>query len=88
MVQIERIDLVVGDLAAAQRFYVEALGFAAIGTSRAPGVQRAMLQLGQTRIDLLAFDAPGAAYSTPCAANDPWFQHFAIAVSDMAAAYS
>jgi len=88
MVQIERIDLVVGDLATAQRFYVEALGFAAIETSRAPGVQRATLRLGQTRIDLMAFDAPGAAYPTPCAANDSWFQHFAIAVSDMVAAYA
>jgi catechol 2,3-dioxygenase-like lactoylglutathione lyase family enzyme len=35
---------------------------------------------------LLAFDVPGAAYPIPCAANDPWFQHFAINVSDMAAA--
>ncbi len=91
MVQIERIELVVGDLAAAQRFYVEALGFDTLDREaggRENGVKRARLRLGTTRLDLLAFDTPGAPYPVPRAANDPWFQHFAIAVSDMTAAYA
>jgi len=88
MVQIERVELVVGDLDAARRFYVEALGFAASGIGRESAVERATLRLGTTRLDLLAGHSPGAAYPKPRAANDPWFQHFAVAVSDMAAAYA
>ncbi len=91
MVQIERIELVVGDLDRAQRFYVEALGFTVVpeasGTA-ANGIRRAALRLGTTRLDLLAYDTRGAAYPATRAANDPWFQHFAIAVSDMPAAYA
>lgn len=91
MVQIGCIELVVGDLDRARRFYVEALGFAvapeASGTAT-NGIRRAALRLGTTRLDLLAYDTPGAAYPATRAANDPWFQHFAVAVSDMPAAYA
>lgn len=92
MVQIERIALVVADLDAAQRFYVEALGFEALAApireAGHDGVARRALRLGTTRLDLLSYDPPGAAYPAKRAANDPWFQHFAIAVTDMTAAYA
>ena len=88
MVQITRIELVVRDLDALQRFYVEALGFEAVRTVREVDAKRAVLRLGETRLDLVAYDTPGADYPAARASSDPWFQHFAIAVSDMPAAYA
>jgi catechol 2,3-dioxygenase-like lactoylglutathione lyase family enzyme len=42
--------------------------------------------LGSQQIELVA-QPHAAPYPEPPAANDPWFQHFAIAVADMSAAY-
>ena len=82
VLRITRITLPVHDLQATTAFYTGALGFAA--QSAGPGAT--MLKLGEDEIELL--EAPrAAAYPWPRAANDPWFQHFAIAVSDMDAAY-
>jgi catechol 2,3-dioxygenase-like lactoylglutathione lyase family enzyme len=76
------IALNVTDLSAARAFYERALGFAA-----SPGSET-RLRLGAQEIELHASSAPGRPYPEPRAANDPWFQHFAIAVSDMGAAYA
>lgn len=43
----------------------------------------ARLKLGRQEIELVQFNRPGSVYPRPHAANDPWFQHFAIVVSDM-----
>ncbi len=84
--RISRIGLQVSDLDAACAFYIEALGFSP-APHGAPRSSARLLRLGEQEIELIAPDAPGAPYPSPRAANDPWFQHFAIAVSDMAAAY-
>ena len=81
---IIRIALVVSDLAAASRFYEEALGFEPLTAAD----NRRRLRLGQQDLELLSPSPPGMAYPEPRAANDPWFEHFALAVSDMAAAYA
>ena len=76
--RITGIDLIVADRTRAAAFY-GALGFVAEGGS---------LRFGGFRLGLIEA-VPGAApYPQPAAANDPWFQHFAIAVNDMAAAYA
>lgn len=81
--QITRITLNVRDLQSAVTFYAGALGFVLDFAERT----HALLALGAQRIELV--QAPNAAaYPTPRAANDPWFQHCAIAVSDMNAAYA
>ncbi len=72
--QIAGIGLNVADVARAAAFY-RALGFSGDG---------ARLSCGGFRLDLAA--ATGARYPEPRAANDPWFQHFAIAVADIDAA--
>lgn len=87
MVQIARIELVARDHDAMQGFYVEALGFESVRTVRETDAKRAELRLGDSRLDLVTYDTPGADYPAARAATDPWFQHFAIAVSDMPAAY-
>jgi catechol 2,3-dioxygenase-like lactoylglutathione lyase family enzyme len=76
--QIARIGLNVADPDGARRFYEDALGFSRAGET--------VLRLGAQEIELRA--ATGAPYPQARAANDPWFQHFAIAVSDMDAAYA
>jgi catechol 2,3-dioxygenase-like lactoylglutathione lyase family enzyme len=52
------------------------------------GAWRQTLQLGQEPIDILQFDVPGKPYSLPISPYDTTFQHFAVVVSDMAAAMS
>ena len=75
--RIDHLVLYTADVAAARAFYVGALGFSADG---------ARLRLGAQTIRLeRAADAE--PYPTPMSSDDPWFQHFAIVVSDMAAAY-
>ena len=80
--RIARLALNVRDLDRAAGFYVDALGFGVEARRR----NVAQLALGLQQVELRACP-DGAAYPEPRAANDPWFQHFAIAVADMAAAY-
>ncbi len=81
--RIMRFTMNVRDLEAISAFYVGALGFAVQAADSA----RALLTLGAQEIELVK--VPNAApYPAPRAANDPWFQHCAIAVADMDAAYA
>lgn len=90
-VRISRIGLVVADLERAVEFYRAGLGFALDRPpARDGGVEAtvASLSLGGVELRLTQFDRPGAPYPATCAASDPWFQHFAIRVADMDAAYA
>jgi catechol 2,3-dioxygenase-like lactoylglutathione lyase family enzyme len=82
--KIARFALNVRDLGQAAAFYVNALGFDRLSASQG-SAGTALLRLGDQQLELRA--ASGAPYPVPSAANDPWFQHFAIAVSDMPRAY-
>lgn len=81
-------------------FYADAFGFSRTGTERRcaawfgqlmglDGVEAEAteLRLGEEAVELLAFSRLGAPYPPEVAANDARFQHFAIVVSDMQAAY-
>ena len=72
---IAGLGLVVADLARSGTFYA-ALGFTLIAPDR--------LTFGGVGLALTL--ATGAPYPEPRAANDPWFQHFAVAVADIDAA--
>lgn len=79
---IAQMTLNVHDLEQSVSFYVGALAF----TVEASTPHHACLAIGSQRIELV--QRPSApSYPTPRAATDPWFQHFAIAVADMSAAY-
>lgn len=72
----------VADVERSLDFYTRALGFElAERTGR-----RARLRLGKEAIELIE-RRDGQPYPQERAANDPWFQHFAIAVSNMDAGY-
>src|SRR5215210_1883309 len=81
------IALVTTDLARACAFYEQALGFDPMSSARYGNAEVATLRLGEETLNLVRPDRLGRAYPEPQAANDPWFQHFAIAVSDAAAAF-
>jgi catechol 2,3-dioxygenase-like lactoylglutathione lyase family enzyme len=97
--RIVRISRVVADLERALAFYRDGLGFRVV--SHGPGdpalpallglpgatIEEAVLRLGAEEIALVRFDPPGAPYPAGSRSDDLWFQHLAIVVSDMAAAY-
>lgn len=101
IIGIERIGLVVRDLDAACGFY-EALGFlrtkrehraglafaALNGLDEGASADTVAMRLGAQEIELLAFTPAGLAYPAERSAADPLFQHFAIVVADMDAAYA
>ncbi|WP_375466260.1 VOC family protein [uncultured Methylobacterium sp.] len=95
------IERTVSDLARTEAFYRDGLGFARIGPPEPvppPVLQafglpdaaatRLTMRLGDQRIGFLAFDPPGAPYPDAPCATDPFFQHAAIPVRDMDAAFA
>ena len=86
--RIVGIALVVTKLEAAIAFYSEGLGFALEGRSDTGGNGSAALSLGGVRLRLDQPSSPGIPYPAERSANDPWFQHFAIRVTDMDAAFT
>jgi catechol 2,3-dioxygenase-like lactoylglutathione lyase family enzyme len=97
---IVRISRVVSDLNRAESFYRDMLGFRAVaagaldaGTLRAfdlgeVGAEEVVMRLGAEEIALVKFTAPCRPYPPNSRSADLWFQHLAIVVSDMNAAYA
>ena len=98
--RILRVSRVVSDLDRAEAFYSDALGFrvtgrgpvdastlAALGAGGS-GASAVAMRLGAQEIALTCFAVPGRPYPAGSRSNDLWFQHLAIVVSDMDAAYA
>lgn len=99
--RLARVSRTVSDLDRAVAFYRDALDFSVIdettwddaawgdlmGIADARG-RCAMLQLGEQELELVAFDPPGNPYPLDSDSSDLWFQHIAVVVSDMHAAYT
>ena len=92
-----RVELTVSDLYHAERFYVGGLGFAVVHRGvidpamatllSAEHVTAVTLQRGGQTLVLQAFQPPGDHYPLGAASSDQLFQHFAVPVADMEAAY-
>lgn len=82
--RISAIQLNVTSMERAVTFYEAGLGFAI----EKRGETATTLLLGGERLDLVQVPSSAAPYPPEPAANDPWFQHFAIRVSDMTTAYA
>ena len=84
------IALVVADLDRSIAFYRDGLGFRLESIPHGGGSSRveATLSLSGVLLQLRQAGPHAAPYPTKRAANDPWFQHFAIRVTDMDAAYA
>lgn len=100
-VRLQRISRNVVDLARMVAFYRDALDFRVTEPARPTGpgwgarlglpgarAQVARLQLGAQAIELVAFEPPGRPYPAQANAADLCFQHLAIVVSDIQAAYA
>jgi catechol 2,3-dioxygenase-like lactoylglutathione lyase family enzyme len=99
--RVASVAITVSDMAQALPFYTEVLPFEVVSdveladepTARLFGVFGARtrivrLRLGEEAIELVDFLAPeGRPIPADSRSNDLWFQHVAIIVSDMAAAY-
>lgn len=98
--RIARVSFTTADPERIAAFYCGALGFERVATYRRSGrpfselmadggdVEAIVLRLGREEIALFAFAERGRPYPPERASNDPWFQHIAIVVSDMDAAYA
>jgi catechol 2,3-dioxygenase-like lactoylglutathione lyase family enzyme len=95
------IGLTVRDMDASVAFYTEVLAFEKVADEEAAGERYEKLtgvfgvrmrvvrvKLGEEALELTEYLAPrGRAYPAESRSNDRWFQHVAIIVSDMDAAY-
>jgi catechol 2,3-dioxygenase-like lactoylglutathione lyase family enzyme len=96
--RVARIDFTASDLSTTMAFY-EALGFKPAGILPVDGAEltllgldasraeRLTMRLGEQEVGFLRFDPPGRPYPSDSTSTDLWFQHIAIAVSDMAEAH-
>ncbi|MDH4065505.1 MAG: VOC family protein, partial [Acidobacteriota bacterium] len=98
---VESIGVTVSDLNRSVAFFRDVLTFDVVGQQEHAGretelltgvfgarTRTAQLRLGDQRVELTEFLAPrGQPFPTDTRANDQWFQHIAVIVSDMGAAY-
>jgi catechol 2,3-dioxygenase-like lactoylglutathione lyase family enzyme len=98
---VESVSLTVSDMDRAVRFYSDVLAFRKISDREVSGkayeqlwnmsdvhARAVRLQLGDEQIELVQFlNAAGRGIPADSRSNDRWFQHVAIIVSDMNAAY-
>ena len=103
VVAVDSVAITVSDLDAALAFYTEVLPFEPVGEAEVADIDHARLfgvfgtharvarlRLGTEEIELIEFLAPANGRPIPpdSRSNDLWFQHIAIVVSDMDAAYA
>jgi catechol 2,3-dioxygenase-like lactoylglutathione lyase family enzyme len=102
VVEVERISLTVADLDRTECFYRDGLGFVTVGRRHVenPSVARLfgvatptaieslVMRLGNDEVEFFAYRPRGRLYPEGSRSPDLWFQHFAIVVSDMDAAYA
>ncbi len=94
--RITRITRVVSNLDRAEKFYRDAVGFRTIGRRPFDGAplgltgiaEEMTMRLGAEEIALVQFAERGLPYPPDSRSDDLWFQHLAIVVNDMDAAYA
>ena len=100
VVEVERIAVTASDLDQTEAFYRDGLGFETIArrfvnlpedaqTSDAPARAEILtMRVGAEQVEFIHFAKAGKSYPSGSRASDLWFQHFAVVVSDMDAAYA
>jgi catechol 2,3-dioxygenase-like lactoylglutathione lyase family enzyme len=85
--EVVAVDLTVSDVGA-QAAFLRALSFGVASSREIDGASRAELTLGRERVALTRYPRLGRPIPADSRADDLWFQHLAIVVSDMDAAYA
>jgi catechol 2,3-dioxygenase-like lactoylglutathione lyase family enzyme len=101
VLDVRAIGLTVFDLDRTERFYRDTLDFRTVARRRLEDsshnalfglpdrpVDVLTMQLGDQVVEFTQFASPGRPYPADSQSADLWFQHFAIVVSDMDAAYA
>lgn len=99
---VDSVSIAVSDMDRSLQFYTQVLTFEKVADREVAGeayerlfgvfglrLRAVRLRLGDEEIELMQFLAPrGRAFPADSHSNDRWFQHIAIVVSDMSAAYA
>ena len=98
--RIERIVITVSDLDRTEAFYRDGLGFATVARKAIadPAIGRLLgisghidtltMALGREQVEFIRFQEQGRSYPEDSRSPDLWFQHFAVVVADIDAAYA
>jgi catechol 2,3-dioxygenase-like lactoylglutathione lyase family enzyme len=97
---LREVGLTVADIGRTERFYRDTLGFRTVARQHVRDPSRDALfglppeamdvmtmRLGDEQVEFTQFEHPGRPYPAGSRSTDLWFQHIAIIVSDMDAAY-
>jgi catechol 2,3-dioxygenase-like lactoylglutathione lyase family enzyme len=84
---VAAVEIVVRDLDAERRFYTQALAFRDLGGEPVAGGRVEHLALGHERFDMVRYDVDGRVIPATARSTDRNFQHIAIIVSNMDAAW-
>lgn len=87
-VAVTAVELTVSDLSRALAFYTAVLQFQVVSREETPGLVTACLRLGDETLILRDYGANGRSIPETLPSNDRSFQHIAIVVGDIEAAYT
>lgn len=87
-VEIRAIEVTVADLPRALAFYTAVLQFQVVAREEKAGLATASIRLGEETLILRDYAAHGRAIPETLTSNDRSFQHVAIVVGDIEAAYA
>lgn len=85
MKRIDHLGIAVADLDAAQALYEQLFGAVAVGRDALPDTEAVMLELGDTRIELVAARGDETPVGKFLASRGPGMHHVAFEVEDVAA---
>jgi catechol 2,3-dioxygenase-like lactoylglutathione lyase family enzyme len=85
--RVETAGFTVSDMDRSVDFYSRVLQFRKVDDRRTSHAHTVRMQLGDEQIELTQYEAKGRPFPPDSHANDHWFQHVAIVVSDMEKAY-
>jgi len=85
--RLEAVEIVVRDADAERRFFTGALGFLDVADATRDGIRTLTLRLGNEQVRLVHYGDVSGTIATSARSDDRDFQHVAIIVSDMQAAW-
>jgi methylmalonyl-CoA/ethylmalonyl-CoA epimerase len=83
--RIDHVGIAVEDLDAAQELYEQLLGAVVVGRDALPDTEAVLLEVGDTRIELVAARGPDTPVGKFIASRGPGMHHVAFEVADVAA---
>jgi catechol 2,3-dioxygenase-like lactoylglutathione lyase family enzyme len=86
--RVETAGFTVSEMGRSVDFYSRVLQFKKVADRQTRRARVVRMQLGEEQIELTQYETKGRPFPADSHANDHWFQHVAIVVSDMQKAYA